>query len=218
MSDSDHIVIAGGGRVGRRVARHFSNRGRDVTIVERDPSEALQEETDVEVLQGDATRPKVLGQALTGDTGTLGALTNRGDTNLAICMAATHLYDGELHTAARIDHEYEDEYTEYVDKVIFPERASVKIAVNALSGSDVRTLEEVTGRLDLLDIRVGFDAPVAGRTLSDLDLPEGCLVVSRADGDLTARHDTKLVAGRRYIVAADPELVDDVIDLFQGTD
>lgn len=215
MAESDHIVIAGGGRVGRRVARHFSDRGRDVTIIERDPAATEGVPDAVEVVTGDATRPAVLRSALTGRTVTIGALTDRGDTNLAICMAARH-FDEDLHTVARIDSENEDEYTEYVDTVIFPERASVKVAVNALSGSDVRTLEEVTGRLELLDIRVDYDAPVAGKRLSELDLPPGCLVVSRADGDLTARSDTKLVAGRRYIVASDPADVETVIGLFQN--
>jgi len=215
MTEPDHIVIAGGGRVGRRVARHFSTRGRDVTIIERDPDATDAVDDGIEVVTGDATRPNVLRSALTDATTTIGALTDRGDTNLAICMAARH-FDPDLYTVARIDSENEDEYTEYVDNVMFPERASVKIAVNALSGSDVRTLEEVTGRLELLDIRVDYDAPVAGKHLSELDLPEGCLIVSRSDGDLTARSDTKLVAGRRYIVASDPADVDDVIALFQN--
>lgn len=216
MSNGDHTVIAGGGRVGRRVAGFFADRGDRVTIVEKDEATiANLERDDVELVRGNATRPSMLEEALTEETRVLGALTDRGDTNLAICMVAKQLQP-ELRTVARIESEFGDEYSEFVDKVFFPERASVKAAVNALSGSDIRTLEEVTGRLELLDIRVDFDAPIKGKRVSEIDLPTGAVIISRANGDVTVQQSTKLVGGRRYIVAADNEVVDDVISLFRG--
>jgi trk system potassium uptake protein TrkA len=217
MSDSEHYVVAGGGRVGRRVARHFADRGVAVTVIERD-SEAITtaaESGAVEYLVGDATRPSLLREAIGDRTTVLGALTANTDTNLAVCMAATEL-DGDLKTVARIDDADGDAYTEYVDEVYFPERASVDAAVNALSSGDVRLLEGATGDLNLLDVRVDFDAPAAGQVVADA-LPEGSVVVARTDGDVAVQHSTKLVGGRRYVVAADEEVVDEVIEQFQGT-
>lgn len=217
MSDSDHYVIAGGGRVGRRVAEHFDDRGHPVTVIELDSDtvDAGNDGSEIDYVDGDATRPSVLEKALSEQTTVLGALTDRMDTNLAICMAAKQLNE-DLRTVARIDDADGDEYTEFVDKVYFPERASVEAAVNALSGSDVRTLEGVTGDLGLFDIRVDYDAPAAGEVVSDV-LPEGSVVVARTDGDVTVQHSTKLVGGRRYIVAADEEVVDEVVREFRGT-
>lgn len=218
MMESERIVIAGGGRVGRRVAETFAGRGCAVTIIERDP-EAIEDagfEGDISAIAGDATRPSLLEEALGDSTDVLGALTDRGDTNLAICMLAKEI-SPDIWTVARIEHGYGDEYEEYVDKVFFPERASIKAAVNALSGSDVRTLEEVTGDLELLDIRVDYDAPVAGKRVSEITIPEGAVVISQTDGDVTVQDETKLVAGRRYMVAADYDVVDDVIALFRGS-
>jgi len=217
MPDSEHYVVAGGGRVGRRVARHFADRGVAVTVIERD-SEAITpaaESGEVEYLVGDATRPSLLREAIGDRTTVLGALTANTDTNLAVCMAATEL-DGDLKTVARIDDAGGDAYTEYVDEVYFPERASVDAAVNALSSGDVRLLEGATGDLNLLDVRVDFDAPAAGQVVADA-LPEGSVVVARTDGDVAVQHSTKLVGGRRYVVAADEEVVDEVIQQFQGT-
>jgi trk system potassium uptake protein TrkA len=215
MTDTSHIVIAGGGRVGNRVAQHFADRGNDVTVIERDPAaiETVGEEG-VEYVAGDATRPSALREALTDRTTTLGALTDNEHTNLAVCMAAKRL-DADIRTVARIEREDADEYTEFVDKVYFPERASIKAAVNALSGSDVRTFEEVTGDLEILDIRVNYDAPAAGEVVSDV-LPEGSVVISQADGHVAVQHSTQLVAGRRYLVAADYDVVDEVIRQFGG--
>jgi len=216
MTDRNHLVVAGGGRVGRRVAEDFANRGHEVTVIERDPSVIDTEETDSRVtyVEGDATRPSLLEETITDGTRVLGALTDDQSTNLAVCMAAKQLYP-DIETVARIEVEDGDEYTEFVDRVYFPERASIKAAVNAIAGSDVRTLEGVTGDLELFDIRVDYDAPAAGEVVEDV-LPEGSLVVSQTSGDVAVQHSTTLVAGRRYIVAADYDVVDEVIRQFRG--
>lgn len=216
MNDADNVVIAGEGRVGRRVARHFADRGTDVTVVERDPRtiDRADANAGIEYVDGDATRPSILRAALSEDTDVLGALTGREDTNLAICMAAKQLHP-DVRTVARIESEDGDEYTEFVDDVYFPERGSIQAAINALSGSDVRTLEGVTGDLEILDVRLDYDAPAAGEVVEDC-LPEGSVVISQADGHVAVQHSTKLVAGRRYIVAADDDVVDVVIRQFRG--
>ena len=214
MTDTEHVVVAGGGRVGHRVAQHFADRGRRVTVVDPDPEAGDRGVEAIEYVEGDATRPSVLREALADGTSVLGALTDREDTNLAVCMAAKQLRPG-IRTVARIEDEDGDEYTEYVDEVYLPERASVRAAVNAVTGSDVRSLEGVTGDLELLDIRVDYDAPAAGQVVEDA-LPEGSVVVARTDGHVAVQHATKLVAGRRYVVAADRDVVDTVLRQFRG--
>lgn len=214
MADTEHVVIAGGGRVGQRVAQHFADRDRRVTVIDTDPGAGGSTVGSIEYVMGDATKPSVLREALTEDTTVLGALTDRGDTNLAVCMAAKQLEPG-IRTVARIEEADGDEYTEYVDEVYFPERASVRAAINAITGSDVRTLESVTGDLELLDVRVDYDAPAAGEVVEDA-LPEGSVVVAQTDGHVAVQHETKLVAGRRYVVAADPDVVDVVLRQLRG--
>ena len=136
-------------------------------------------------------------------------------TNLAVCLAA-RTFQSDIRTVARITNSDTDEYEQLVDEVVFPERASVKTAVNALSGSDVRTFEEVTGKMEVFDIRVAADSTVAEQRLADIDLPEGSLVISGAGGERTATSETRLEAGERYIVAADPDAADSVISAFRG--
>lgn len=215
MVDSPHVVIAGSGRVGNRVAEQFADRGRTVTVIDPDPDavEAIDHER-ISVRQGDATKPSVLREALTDATEVVGALTDKEDTNLVVCMAAKE-FDPEVRTVARIEDRGGDEYSEYVDEVYFPERASVRAAVNALTGSDVRTLEEVTGDLEILDIRVGYDAPAAGRIVSEV-LPEGSVVIAETDGHVAVQHSTTLVGGRRYLIAADRDIVAEVIQQCTG--
>ncbi|MFB6110819.1 MAG: TrkA family potassium uptake protein [Halodesulfurarchaeum sp.] len=213
MAAEEHILIAGGGRVGRRVARRFADRGREVTVIEREVANVEDEES-FTVIEGDATRPSVLEDAFRADTSTIAALTDREDTNLAVCMIAKQLEE-DLRTIARIEDEYGDEFADYVDQVYFPERASIKAAVNAISGDNVRTLEEVTGDLEILDIQVEYDAPIKGKAISEIDFPEGAQIISQTNGHVAAQADEKIVAGRRYLVAADRPVVNDVIALFR---
>lgn len=216
MSEPDHYVVAGGGRVGRRVARELTNRGSTVTIVDPRPDavDTLANHDRVEYLAGDAIRPSVLREAISDETSVVAGLTDQQETNFVVCMAAKRMRP-EIRTVARIE-DASDEFTEYVDDVFFPERASVKAAMNALTGSDVRTFEGVTGDLDVLDIRVDYESPAAGEVVSDV-LPEGSVVVAETDGHVAVQHKTKLVAGRRYIVAADQDVVGEVTRAFQGS-
>jgi len=215
MSSNNQIVIAGGGRVGFRVAQFFKQRGNEVTIIEKDLDHLDEKESDsITIVAGDATSPSVLSSVLTDDTSVIGALTDSDSTNLAVCLAA-RTFQPDIRTVARITTSDADEYEQLVDKVVFPERASVKTAVNALSGSDVRTFEDVTGEMEVFDIRVASDSSIAGQRLDDVDLPEGSLVISGAGGERTATSETRLEANERYIVAADPDASDSVISAFR---
>ena len=216
MGTNSRVVIAGGGRVGFRVAQFFKQRGSEVAIIEKDPSNLSEGESDdIEIVAGDATSPPVLSSVLTDNTTVIGALTDNDSTNLAVCLAA-RIFHPDIRTVARITNADADKYEQLVDEVVFPERASVKTAVNALSGSDVRTFEEVTGEMEVFDIRVASDSAVAGQRLNDVDLPDGSLVISGAGGERTATSETRLEAGERYIIAADPDASDSVISAFRG--
>lgn len=210
------MVIAGGGRVGFRVAEFFKQRGHSVTVIEQDPDRAHEQDSDdIEIVIDDATHPSVLSNVITEETTVIGALTDSDSTNLAVCLAAK-TFQPDIRTVARITNADDEEFEQLVDEVVFPERASVKTAVNALSGSDVRTFEDVTGKMEVFDIRVASESPIAGQLLDDADLPEGSLVISGAGGERTATSETRLEAGERYIIAADPAAADSVISAFRG--
>jgi len=217
MTADEHLLLAGGGRVGRRIAERFSDRGAAVTVIEQDPSSLDATDRPFEVVTGDATRPSVLEDAMRPDTTTVAGLTDSEDTNLAVCLLAADL-DPEIRTVARIEGADSEEFADVVDEVYFPERASIKAGVNALSGSNVRTLADVTGELEILDVQVDYDAPIKGERLQDVEFPDGAQVISRTNGHVAARAEESLVGGRRYLVAVDTPVVDDVIEMFQGGD
>jgi trk system potassium uptake protein TrkA len=120
-----------------------------------------------------------------------------------------------VQTVIRTEREPDDEFDRFVDGVVFPERAGARAAANAIE-PDVSALEDVTGELDILEIRVQEGAPVANRTLSDIALPRGSLIVSNAAGDRIAGPDTVLEPGETFVVAVEPDVVDEVMNLMRG--
>jgi trk system potassium uptake protein TrkA len=216
MSAQLRVLIAGGGRVGARTARLLADRGHDPVVVEGDPdvAAAVSDDYVATVINGDATRPSILRQAGLDRTDVVAALTGATGTNLAVCMAASRLAPG-VETVLRVDSRTDDEYDEFVDDVVFPEHAGARAAANTVE-RDVRALEDVTGEIEIVEVRVRETAPVAGKALTDVTLPRGSLVVSDADGSRIAGSETELVAGRSYVVAVEPAVTDEVMNLFRG--
>jgi trk system potassium uptake protein TrkA len=217
MTQDLDVIIAGGGRVGFQTAELLADQGHKVTIVERDEEvcAAIAEEWVATVITGDATRPSILEQAGLGSADAIAALTGETGMNLAICMAASDMAPG-IRTVARIDRAAGEDYERFVDAIIFPERAGARVAASEIVGPNVQALSDVTGDLDILNIRVTEDAPAAGKTLTEVRFPAGTLVVSAGNGDRVARPDTELVPGEQFVVAVEPGIVDEVMRLLRG--
>ncbi|GGI93866.1 potassium transporter Trk [Halobellus salinus] len=217
MTSDRNVIIAGGGRVGFQTAEILADRGHDVTIIERDENVVAEiaDEWVATVIQGDASNPEIIEQADVDRADAVAALTGDSGLNLAVCLAASELAPG-VRTVVRIDRAAGESYTRFVDAVLFPERAGARVAANEVLGSDVQTLADVTGDLNIILVRIAEGAPAAGRQLAEVRLPDGALIVSDANGERIARSNTTLTAGRQYVVAIEPNVADEVMNLLQG--
>jgi trk system potassium uptake protein TrkA len=216
MSRDRRIVIAGGGRAGLETAERLAERGHTVVIIEADEDRAAEtaDEYVAMVIQGDATRPSILEQADVEAADAVAGLTDDAATNLAVCMEA-HRIAPDVQTLARTATRDEAEYTDIVDAIILPQQEAADTAADLLSGEAVRTV--VTGpELNVLEIEVGEGAPFAGRKLADVAVPEGALVVSDAGRTQVPSGETTLEAGRRYLIAVESGVADEVRRLFRG--
>jgi trk system potassium uptake protein TrkA len=211
------VIVAGGGDIGLRTAELLDERGHTVVLIEQDPARCneLIDEYVATVIEGDATLPAILRQAAPDDADVVAGLTNNVSANLALCMMAQQ-FNPSVHTVLRTDAETGDAHANLVGAVIYPERASALLAVNAIVGSDVRSLEHAMGQLEIIEVRVQEGAPAAGKSLTDISFPTGSLVVSDQDGTRVARPDTVLQPGQHYIVACEPSVTDEVMRLLRG--
>jgi len=217
MTSTLDVVIAGAGRVGFETAELLTDRGHDVTIIERDESvvDRIADRWTATVIVGDATDPDIIEQTGIERADVIAALTGETGVNLAVCLAANE-FNPEVRTVARIHRDAAESYTRFVDEVVFPEHAGARLAADRIANSDVQTLADVTDSLDIMVIRVAENAPAAGRQLTEIRFPAGTLIVSDDDGNRVARPETTLTAGRRYVVAVEPDVVDEVMNLMQG--
>ncbi len=213
-----HIIIAGAGRIGRRTAQLLTDYGHEVYLIERH-SESIKEVIDDwtgVVIEGDAEDPQILQQAEPSQADVLAALTGDATTNCAICAEMQDL-TSNLRTIARVNSlERSDIENEFIDEIVYPERTGSKATVNRIQQDDVRTLEQVTGELNILNIRVHPQSPAAGKQLNEILLPDGYHVISDAEGTEVARPETTLERSRRYLVAAEASILDDVQKLLIG--
>jgi trk system potassium uptake protein TrkA len=212
------VIVVGGGRVGFHATELLEAQGHRVVVVERDPTrcEEIADAYVASVIEGDGTRPDVFRQADPERADAVVALTPDAGTNLGVCVLASR-FNPEIRTVMRVATPAGAEgYAEVVDETIFPERAGARLAVNAVTEGAMRAVESLPGELEILEIMVTEASPMADRTLSEVSLPHGSLVVSAADGDRIASADTTLESGRTYLVAAEPDVTDEVRQLFQG--
>jgi trk system potassium uptake protein TrkA len=215
MTGNLRVIIAGGGRVGFQTAIHLADRGDAVTIIEPDGEtvDRIADEWIATIIQGDATNPDILEQAGIDRADVVAGLTGKSGVNLATCLAATEL-NPSVRTVARIEESDGDAYTELVDAVVFPESAGAQVAANEIAGSDIETVADITADVDVMHIRVAEGAPAAGKQLSEVRFPSGTLVIS--DGGGVATPELALTAGEQYLVAVEPDVVDEVVQLFHG--
>ncbi|AZH25005.1 potassium channel family protein [Haloplanus aerogenes] len=211
------IIIAGGGRVGFETAVLLDDRGHDVTVVEPDAARCddLADEYMATIIRGDASDPDILRQADVARSDVIAGVTGEPGLNLAICMEAKEM-NAEIRTVARIGNRNQEGYGQFVDETVFPEGAGARVAANEIEGSDVRTLADVTGTLDIMEIRVQEGAPAAGKALQSVRFPAGTLVISDDDGERVARPETTLTPGKRYVIAVEPDVADEVMNLLRG--
>jgi len=118
-----------------------------------------------------------------------------------------------------IDHGDRAEYAGLVDRVVYPEELAAHAATNEIvhvAGGGVRTIEEVSGDLTLLELTVAGDAPVAGRELREVAFPRGAVVVAGRDSNQLPGPEMVLEPGFRYVVAVKTDISDEVVRLFRG--
>jgi trk system potassium uptake protein TrkA len=216
MTKTKQFVIAGGGRVGKQTAKNLVEQGHEVILIEIDEDrvEQLSDEYLGPVLHGDAKRPSILEQADLPEADAIAALTDETGTNLAICMEAQQLAPA-IRTLARAETEADQEYNEVVDATLLPKYLGADHAADMLTGEDIRTLVYPTANLDVIKVTVTESAPVAGRRLDEIALPEGALLISTEEREELAGPNTVLEPGDRYILAVESDIVDEVMDLLR---
>jgi trk system potassium uptake protein len=172
-------IIAGKGKMLYFLCRSFSSKGHHVVIVDRDKEECVQlaRQLTATVIHGDASDPGILKDAGAMDADVILAVTPDDQDNLVICQLAA-LQFGPLRTIALAN---DPENVEIFEKLgvtafstthivgsLIEQRASLEQIANLLPVGE--------GLVNITEILLASDSPVAGKRLADIELPENALV------------------------------------------
>jgi trk system potassium uptake protein len=207
-----YVVLAGGGRIGRYIAKDLSEKGHEVTVLEMIASrcEQLVMETDVLVIEGDACDVRYLEQAHTDRADVFVATTHEDDDNLVSCQLSKIEF-GVRRAISRVNTPKNVEIFEALGiEPVSSTRLISELLENEFSVGELIHLTSLKGgRVQLVELRIpdGAGAPKA-RTLEALDLPSESVIVAVFRGDETVipQGATEILPGDEVVALTTPEL------------
>jgi trk system potassium uptake protein TrkA len=215
-----YIVIVGAGKVGWNLARELIEKGNEVTLIESDRRRFLVVEQELEhaVQYGDGTELWVLDRAGIQRADMVIAVTGDDEDNILICQIAKEKYLCER-IIARVNNPRNLQHFKLLG--IQPAVSATDLILRLIEHEVpkygmVHLLDLAEERLEIIEMEVTEDAPAAGRSVREIDLPAGSLIISvlRSDGGFVPNQDTVVEPGDEVLVVLDPGLEADITQQF----
>jgi trk system potassium uptake protein TrkA len=217
-----YAIIAGAGKVGWNLARELIEKGNEVTLLESDRNRYLVVEQELEhaIQYGDATELWVLERAGIVRADLVIAVTGDDEDNVLICQMAKEKYLCER-IIARVNNPRNRQHFELLG--IQPAVSATDLILRLIEHEVpryglVHLLDLREDRLEIIEVEVGDGAPAAGRSVSDIELPDGSLIISvlREGGGFVPKSDTVIEVGDEVLLVLDPGLEEAIMPQFMG--
>lgn len=215
-----YVIIAGAGKVGWNLARELIEKEHEVTLIEGNRRRYLMVERELEhaVQYGDATELWVLERAGIGRADLVIAVTGDDEDNMLVCQVAKQKYLCER-IIARVNNPRNLEHFKLLG--IQPAVSATDLILRLIEHEvprygRVQLLDLPEERLEIIEMEVGEGAPAAGRRVSEVDLPDGSLIISvlRDRGGFVPKADTVIQPGDEVLLVLDPGLEAAITDQF----
>ncbi len=221
-----NVVIAGGGKLGVRLAQMLAPKGRrshqSIKIIEID-SERCESLADLLphaiIINGDCEKIDVLRDELVGQGDAFVAVTGKDHTNVLATMVAKEL--GVAQAITKISREDYHPLAERAgaDAVIVPRLIAAGVILQLVRRSNlinVALIEDGDG--EVLEFDVGEDAQTVNKRLIELPRMENAIIgsIMRNDRVMIPSGDSTILPGDRVIVFALPSAVPTVMRQFGG--
>ena len=211
-----YVLIVGAGKVGWNLARELLGKGHELTVVESDPVRyaTVEDELEHAVQYGDGSELWVLDRAGIERADMVIAVTGDDEDNILICQVAREKY-GVERVIARCNNPRNLQHFELLG--IKPAVSATDLILRLIEHEVpkyglVHLLDLPQERLEIIELLLGEDSPVAGQRVGDLELPEGSLLISvlRGGTGFVPGHDTVLEPGDEVLAVLDPGLEEEL--------
>lgn len=207
------ILIIGAGRIGNAVAEALVDEANDITVVDTDRAriDVLQSRLDLRGVEGNATSPDVLKSAGAADADMILAVTANDETNMAVCLLASRLFN----IPTRIARVRNSELRNYprllaeegfqITSSIWPEQALTETLLRLIEFPEtLQILDFAEGKASLFCVRAVAGSPLVGRPIRDLNVhlpkvPARIVSVFRRNRRLDLSADTVIESGDEVI-------------------
>ena len=219
-----YVVIVGGGKIGRYIAKDLESKGHEVTVIERHPGrcEQLVAETSVLVIEGDAGDVRYLEQAHLDRADAFVATTHEDDDNLVSCQLAKIEF-GVKRAISRVNTPKNVEIFERLGiEAVSSTRLISELLENEFSVGELIHLYSLKGgRVSLVEVRIpDADQPGApkARRVMDLSLPYEAVLVALFRGNETVipRGETQIQPGDEVVALTTRDLEDELRAILVG--
>jgi trk system potassium uptake protein TrkA len=220
-----YIIVVGAGKVGWNLARELLEKDHEVTLIESDRRRYLTVEQELEhnVSYGDASELWVLERAGIQRADMVIAVTGDDEDNMLICQVAREKYLVDR-IIARVNNPRNREWFELLG--IKPYVSATDLILRLLEHKVpeyglVHLLDLPEERLEIIEMQLSDDSRAVGKRVSDLELPEGSLLISvlrEGKGGFVPGPDTVLEPGDEVLAVLDPGIEEDLKEFFGGQD
>src|SRR5216684_8005428 len=177
-----YVIIAGAGKVGWNLARELIAKDQEVTLIESDHRRyrIVQEELEHAVAYGDATELWVLERAGIQRADLVIAVTGDDEDNILICQMARDKYDVERIVARVNNPRNLDHFKQLgIEPAVSATDLILRLIEHEVPQYGLVHLLDLAGdRLEIIELIVHEESPVAGHRVGDVDMPDGSLIIS----------------------------------------
>jgi trk system potassium uptake protein TrkA len=214
-----YIIILGGGQVGERLARLFTEEKHDVTVLEQDTETAqrLSVELDALVLNVDGTDQKAMIDAEIERADVVITATSDDKVNLFACRIARKFNVKKI--IARVTDP--EDYEFYLDLNVTPINVTVNTVMAikraVITSERLNAVATICGdKAQISRILLGKKAPVVGKKVNELSLQKGIFAIEREGKMILPNGDTTVAEGDVIYVVAPIEETEKVFKSIRG--